>query len=469
MSAFLLDSGVAAPRGEATDARATRPPCGRRRRASRRFAAWLGAVLLAVTGAVFGPAARAAEPPVPRLTLEEAEQSALKNHPRISAAQLRALAAKQVVRETRAAFFPSLFADATAVGTAENNARISAGGLNNPFILERNAEGATLTQLITDFGRTASLTSSAKSRAVAEQQNVAATRNQIFLALDTAYFNTLQAQAVLHVALQTVGSRQLVLDQIRISATNKLKSELDVSFAAVSLGDAQLLVAKASNDLNAAWANLADVMGSREARRFALVEVPMPPGLTNNDSDLIAVALQQRPDLLQFRAQRDAAYQYAKAEKRLVLPTISAVGAAGTTPIRDPRMGQNYAAAGVDLSLPLFTGGLYAARRSEAVFRAQEADQQLRDLEDNIIRDVRVARLNVDYALQRMALTEQQLENAREALDLATARLTTGLSSIVELTQAQLNEISAEVGLANAKYDYHIQRAILAYQLGQWR
>lgn len=100
------------------------------------------------------------------LTLREAEDIALAQHPRISVANLQALAAQQSVKQARAAFFPNIYASATAVGVADtNNTRIAAGYLNNPNVFERNAEGITIAQLITDFGRTSELSRSANLRA----------------------------------------------------------------------------------------------------------------------------------------------------------------------------------------------------------------------------------------------------------------------------------------------------------------
>ena len=161
------------------------------------------AVGLLALGCVLG---RAQEPV--SLTLQQAHEIALRNHPLISVADLKALAAKQVTREVQSAFFPNLWANVMSVGTAhEEGTRLGAiGGLNNPLILQRNAEGVNLTQLITDFGRTANLSGSAKLRAKAEADNARATREQILLAVDGAFYGALRAQAITHVAEQTVAT-----------------------------------------------------------------------------------------------------------------------------------------------------------------------------------------------------------------------------------------------------------------------
>src|SRR5215470_6086381 len=218
----------------------------------------------------------AQEPPL--LTLSDAHATALKSHPRITVADLRALAARQVTREARSAFFPNVYGSVVAVGTARENTRLAAiGGLNNPSIFERNAEGLTVSQLITDFGRTANLTGSAKLRAQAEENNAQATREQILLEVDAAYYQALQAQAVARVANQTIATRQSFLDQVIALATNKLRSELDVSFARVNLEESNLLLSKAQNDQEAAFSILSALMGLRDPKTYRLTEEPLPP------------------------------------------------------------------------------------------------------------------------------------------------------------------------------------------------
>jgi outer membrane protein len=404
------------------------------------------------------------------LTLRQAQELALKQHPKISVAALTALAAEQSAKEVRSALLPNIFASATAVGTADpNNTRIAAGGLNNPLIYEREADGATISQLITDFGRSSELSQSAKLRARSEQMNAQATRAQILLEVNHAYFSTLESQSVLQVAEQTVQARQLVLEQTQTLATNKMKSQLDVSFVRVDYDQASILLAKARNDLQASFAVLSTVLGEPRPVTFALAEEPMPAYVTNNYAAFILEALEQRPDLAQLRYQRDSAREFAQAEGKLGYPIIDALGTAGVIPTGNSHLASDYAAAGINLTLPLYTGGLNTARRHEAELQANAAGEAVRDQEDNIARDVQITCLNLDYAHQRLALTEQLLANAGEALELAQARFQIGSSSIIELSQAELNQTSAQIDAAAARYDYQIQYSALEFQLGRLR
>jgi outer membrane protein len=423
------------------------------------------------------PTPAATPAPAPVLTLADAQAQALRNHPRLAAAQIQSLIAQESVREARAGFFPTVSGYVSGVEAGNENTRILAGGLNNPSIYDRVAGGLGASQLVTDFGHTQNLTAGSKLEAKAEAQNTVATREQILLNVNIAYFGALQAEAVLNVAGQTLDARQVLVNQVTALASHQLRSELDVSFAQVALDEVQLLQQKAEGDLEAAQANLAAALGYGGGRdpgadpavpRWQPVEPP-PPGPAPGAEAAIVTALNDRPDLLRLRDERDAAARFSRAEKDLNYPTVSLVGALGDAVTYDSHLPQHYAAGGVLLNVPLFTGGLYSARQHAAAFQAQIADENVRDAEDNAGRDVRVAWLNLRTAGQRLVTTEHLLKNAIEADQLAQARYKVGSSSIVELSDAELSRTSAEIGQASARYDVLIARSILDYQMGALR
>jgi outer membrane protein len=313
------------------------------------------------------------------------------------------------------------------------------------------------------------LTKSARLRERSEQMNAEAARAQILLEVDNAFFSTLESQSVLLVAQETVRTRELILEQVRALATNKMRSELDVSFASVDYDRAKILLAKAQNDLQAGFAVFSTVLGEPRAKPYRLSDEPVAAYVTNNSSALILEALGQRPDLAQLRYQRDAAREFARAQGKLNYPTLNAVGTAGEIPTGNSHLGPDYAAAGVNLTLPLYEGGLNAALRREAQLRAKAADEAVRDQEDNVARDVEVTSLNLDYTWQRLALTEELLTNATQALELSQARFKIGSASIIELSQAELNQTSAQIAAAAARYQYQIEHSALDFQLGRLR
>jgi len=405
-------------------------------------------------------------PPVQSLTLQEAEKTAVRNHPQIQAAMDLATVAEEQVKQTRSAYYPLAVGNLTGVD-AQNNSRITAGPLNSPNVFGKYGNGFQVSQLITDFGRTHELVKSSNLHARAQQERVVTTREDVLLNVDQSYLAVLKAQTLLRVAQATVKERQLVADQISVEAKNQLKSGLDVSFAQVDLQQAQLLLIQAENDLQASFAQLSTALGYSDQRTFQLAEQPLPVEPPPDWAQLIQQALRDRPELISQRFDLGSAQTYATAERDLWFPTLSAAGVAGLTPVREDGLDSTrYAAAGFNVEIPLFNGHLFGALRNEANAEARAQEQYLRDLQNNITRDVRTAWLKANSGYQRLSVTQQLLEQAQKALNLAQARYKLGLSSIVELSQAQLNETQAEIEQASAKYDYQTEIAVLNYEIG---
>ena len=399
------------------------------------------------------------------LSLQDAEHQALDANPQIRAGYYNSLAATETVREVKSAYFPMAFSSFTGAG-AQDGTRVAAGGLNNPTILDRFAAGVAVSQLITDFGRTSRLVQSSTLVASSREKDVDARRADVLLQVDRAYFNALRAQAVLKVARQTVDARQTVADQVAALAASGLKSSLDLSFAKINLGEAQLLLVQAQNELQASHASLAAALGSPQPSAYELIEEPMPQAPTDDNAPLVAQALRDRPDVAAQRLSGQALETYADAERSLWMPAISFVGAAGFTPYHQVGLNDRYSAAGVNITVPLSNGSLFAARHAEAAFRARAQDQVLRDLQNRVARDVTVAWLDARAGYQRLDLTNQLVAQATDALELADTRYNLGLSSIVELSQAQLNKTRAEIEQASARYEYQARVAALRYQIG---
>lgn len=399
------------------------------------------------------------------LTLTEAEKLALQNNPAISAAQFTASAAAQVPTEVHAGLEPTFFGSVTGVG-ADSGSRLAAGGLNNPVVYNRLGSGLSMSQLITDFGRTPNLIAEAKFQAAAQDQVTQTVRANILLETDRAYFAVLRAQSLLTVAQQTVSARQLVADQVAELAASKLKSQLDVSFATVNLADAKLQLLDAQNGLKASEAQLATAMGVPGQGGFVLAEEPLPEAPPDRTNPLLQEAIQKRPELANLRFQATAAQRFVQAEKALVYPSVGIVASAGFVPAGQAAIPGKYGALGANVTIPILNGGLFKARRTEAELRLQAANKSVQDQENRIVRDVRIAYLNAMNAYDRMSLTAQLVTQAKLGLDLAQSRYDLGLGSILELSQAQLNYTGAQIAVAGAKYDYQTQHSVLQYQIG---
>jgi outer membrane protein len=405
-----------------------------------------------------------------KLTLADAEAIALKNNPLISVAKLRSLISNEQVREVRSGLLPDVSLSITGVESRPDS-RIAAGGLNNPIVFPRVAVGTTVSQLITDFGRTSNLVSSAQYQAKAEAENAVATRAQILLAVDHAFYEALETQALVHVADETVQAREVLVDQVSALTNAKLKSDLDLSFVKVDASRAKLQLLEAKNNHETSLAVLSALLGYSDLQTFDLVqdnsgELQMP---AQEVTPLIESALKRRPEVnaLQFEVQ--SAEKAGRAEHDLWRPTVSGLGVVGEAPVRDDHIPNWYGAAGVNINIPVFNGFRFNARAKASDLETEESRQRLIEMRNDIARDVRIAWQDERRAFERLNLTRQLRDQANLALELAQARYKLGLSTIVEFTQAELQKTEADITDTDAVYQFRQTVRALDYATGNLR
>jgi len=415
---------------------------------------------------------RPAGPAPQTITLQQAEQLAIQNHPQIQIATAQASAADAQRREVRAAYFPTVNGSITGAEANDDN-RIGAGVLNAPRVFPKFAQGFAVNQLVSDFGHTYDVVKSANLHEQAQQENIVTTRANVLLQVDRSYYGVLRAQALLRVAQQTVSERQLVSNQVTQMAANQLKSQLDVTFANVDTAQAQLLLIQAQNNLQSSYADLTRALGFADQRTYSLMEPGPPAGPPTSLDALIQQAVMNRPELVSLRYEVNAAQTFLAAEHDLWYPSISVVGVAGLIPLHanvtTTGLNNEYAAAGFNVNIPIFNGHLFGALRNEAMERSLVQQQSLRNELNEVVRDVNQAWNDANSGFQRLSEVEQLVNQATQALNLATSRYQLGLSSIVELTQSQLNLTQAQIEQVNATYDYQTELALVNYSIGSLR
>ncbi len=402
------------------------------------------------------------------LTHQQAEQLAIKNNPRISASKLLALAQHQVYRETRSQYLPQLYGGMVAV-LADNGSRFSVDGLRTTRLITHAGGGVTMEQLLTDFGHTSNLIASSKLHEKAQNATAMATQLDVILVTDQVFYDTLEAAALVKTAQQTVETRQNTQDLIAELTKNKLRSDIDLAFADQDLARAKLLLLDAQDQYQKSINALSAVLGYDHPQNYQLVDDSATPPLPAPDVDaLVKLALQQRPDLMALDYDQKAARKFSRAQHEQLLPTINTTGVLGGTPVRDDQYFDSnwFGAIGVNLKIPVFNGFLYTAEASEASQRAKASKAKLRDMRDNVVRDVNDAWLDTNTSYEKIGVTEKLVKAANLGLDLAQARYKLGLSSIVELSQSQLQQTQAAIANINARYAYELSLAALNYQIG---
>jgi len=404
------------------------------------------------------------------LTLQQAEAIAIRSNPQITVGKLRALQAREFVREARSALLPTANLNVTGVDSNPGS-RMAAGSLTNPILFPRAAAGATVNQLITDFGRTTNLVSSSQFHAKAEDQNAIATQQDILLAVDEVFYSTLETHALLQVAEDTVKTRQTLVDQVQALTDAKLRSDLDLSFTKVDLARAKLLLLESNNNYEASLSTLSAILGYPDRQNFRAIDpqqqASAPPLI--EPTQLILKAMQQRPEIQAMQNEVVSAEKFGRSEHDLWWPTVTAAGVVGQAPARDDHIPSWYGAVGVNINIPVFNGFLFNARARSADLDTEMKRKKLQDMEDNLARDVRNSWLDTQKAYARLTVTQQLLEQANLALELAQARYKLGLSSIVEFSQAELQKTEADLQDTDARYQYRLTQIVLAYQMGERR
>lgn len=418
------------------------------------------------------PTPVAAAPTTQPLTLAQAVAMALKNHPKIAAAQNELSAAGQRITEARSAYYPNLNGEITG-SQADYQSRLGAGSLMASQLWNREGEGLVVNQLVSDFGRTGSLVANSKLQQQAAAQNTLATQYDVTLGVNRAYFGVLESQALVQVAQETVSTRQTLDDQVTALGKAQLKSQVDVSFADVNLSEAQLGLIRARDNLQQSFVDLGRALGLDSAPvQYKVMDTPAPGAPPPSVEDLIAQAVQNRPELADLRFMYRAAQKFEAAERDLKRPNVNLVAVGGVLPYIDqqPRVApEGYEAVAVNIEIPIFNGHLFTAREQAARYESLAANQRLRDLQQQVEHDVRAAWLTANTAYQRIPVTMQMVSQAQLAADLAQGRYDLGLASIVELTQAQLNLTQAQIENVGARYDYESAYAELQYTIGALR
>lgn len=417
------------------------------------------------------PAGSADEPAKGRfLSLQEAVESGLQNHPLVQEANAGLVASSARTDQTKSLYYPQVFANADgAAGSARINPRFvsPAGGLLQPNLSQYTA-GVLASQRIYDFGFTKNLVESSQYGERAQEQDVNARRALVIVNVQRSYLNSLKRQRLVRIAEETVRERGIITGQIETLYRQQLKSKLDVNLVRVELVNAESLLVRSRNDLKSSFADLNRAMGMTGPDDYTLEDIAIDVKAPRPLGDLISDSL-THPELKRAKEQTSAAEARKRAMKSQYLPTVSAVASGGYydtfDPSRNVATGGWWAAGGL-VSMPIFTGGLIENQVKEASAQEAAALAQSTNIEQALTQQVTNAYLDTVTFTQQIKLAEELVKTAQEALSLAKQRYKLGLGTIVEVTQSEVGLTTAQTKLADAQYDYKIAEVTLAYAAG---
>jgi outer membrane protein len=418
--------------------------------------------------AVQSPAAQTANPQAAKvLTLDEAIQIGLDNHPSIKAARERIGGQRAVLGQQMAAYYPTIAMNNFYQTSTQVGSNVGASERAFDTVLSRTAVNMTLY----NFGKREGTVQAARDTLDATAFNYKTTADGVILGVKQAYYLYLGAKAIVTVREETVKSRQLLVNQARGFYEVGTRARIDVARAESNLYTAEADLIAARNAMQVAWVTLKNAMGLRELPERPLVEEAIITTVPYTLDQARELAYASRPELKSFEAQRRAQDQTIAAARRGHLPDLvfdanyrrSGTSAAESTtfPLQGAWQAQ------LSLVIPIFDGFRTTNRVEETlrnyyVIRNQEEQQR-----QQVTLDVEQAYLRLIELRDRIRANEAAANAAKENLDLATGRYQVGVGSIIEITDAQTLYTDAQTTYIRSLYDYKIADAQLTRAIGQ--
>ena len=308
----------------------------------------------------------------------------------------------------------------------------------------------------------------------------AANQQNLIVRVVEAYLAVLRAQDNLKASKARERAFERQLEQNRQRFEVGLIAITDVYEAQAAYDLAQVDRIADENAVAVALENLSVLMDKRHDNLDVLVEdfeVSKPDPLER--SAWVDFALENNFSLQAARYAEEAARQTAAARKFAHAPTISGTASYSESDrtgarFQDPASIFNIppdseteqTAWGIELSMPLFSGGAISAERRRAAQQFNAAREQRINLTRQTVTDARSLHMTVLNDIARVAARRQSIKSSRSALDATEAGYEVGTRNIVDVLNAQNTLFAALRDYANSRYDYITNMLRLKEQAG---
>ena len=405
----------------------------------------------------------------PRLSLEQAEEMALRQHPALQQAAANTEVAAARANGATANYLPQVTATGQYQRATDNTVPRRPG--NPPDFsgttFNRYTLGATASQLIYDFGQTSGRIGAANANEDAAKSNEQALRFQILTTIRRAYFLARAQEQLAAVATYALANQEKHLQQIDRLVEQGMRPEIDRLNAQTAVANARVQVIATNNAYDLACTAFTQALGLPAIPGYAPGndDIAALPEETKDTVSLVDLALSRRPEMAAFAQQRRAQEALLSAARGGYGPSLSAQANVSAGGAEWDHLIPNFWLGGL-LSWPLFQGGATNAQVREA-----KANLALIQTHEDIFRlairiDVETAFLNLKAAAATLEAAGMAAQSARKQLQLAEARYAAGMGSIIELADAQSTATQAAAGEVNARSSLASARASLKGALG---
>ncbi|PEN05548.1 hypothetical protein CRI93_12700 [Longimonas halophila] len=409
----------------------------------------------------FAPAAHAQTPDAEPVALRTVLQEALRNNPDVESAENNVTIAERNASVGNAGFLPELSVQARYNETISNTDQQFQGQAPESISGARSTNSgadAELSWRVFDGlgGRFATLNRLQAERD-AEQQRARATTEQLLTDAALAYYAVVRAQRQRSVLEETVAVSE---ERVRIAELRNevgSASDLEVRQARVDLNADRSALLRQEAALESAKAELNRVRGRRTtATDFTVAEeITIDETLTTN---AVRTALQQANPVLQ---QAQAALRAAEQERRTLraerFPALDASLGYGVNRTESEsgfvQESTNYDFTyGLSLQIPLFTGFDRRRQRQNAQVRIRNAELAVSDTENELFAALTQAVAEYQRRLEVVALETDNLQMARDNVEVALEQFRLGDISSIELREVQEQAVRAESDLVSARF-----------------
>jgi TolC family type I secretion outer membrane protein len=397
--------------------------------------------------------------PTGNVSLEQVLDVALQNNPLTREAWLRARAAEAALGSERAAFLP------------EVDVLANAGRSKSPSGSAQTSAGASLalTYLLFDFGGREARVEQARQTLIAAGFLHNQVIQDVILRVEQAYYQYLDANALLEAQRATLEERRKSLDAAEARHRAGVATIADVLQARTAVSQAQLVYDTIEGNVRAIEGALATAMGIPATTRFNVGVLPpeVPAEQVAEAVDvLIERAQRERPELAAVRAEAERAAARVREVRAAFLPSVTASASSGVSIATGGERTAPYSAI-VGLRFPLFTGGRNTFDVREAELQAELAREQVRDFAQQVSLDVWTSYYALRTARQRLATSRDLLASAQQSADVARARYREGLGTILDVLTAESALENARAQEVQARTDWFLALAQLAHDTGR--
>ncbi|WP_396588395.1 TolC family outer membrane protein [Bermanella sp. R86510] len=385
--------------------------------------------------------------------LKNVFEQALINDPQLASEIATANANRQSAGLARQAVLPTLnFTAETGSASFEvNNVEVDG---------DRTSYGLQLSQTLLapaqwySYGAASATTDKAEIELRQAEQN-------LVVRIAEAYFNVLRANATLASAKAQEAAVKRQLEQTQQRFKVGLIAITEVHEAQAIYDSATVELIAAESQLDVGFESLALLTGERYDRISTLkTEIPLLGPNSASREEWERKALQQNLDVLIAQKSELAAQHNHKSKISEHLPTVNLVGSYtvdnSDVGLRAPGEDVTSTYVGVQLEVPLFTGGATWAGQKQAYYQRQAAEKGLEAAQRGASLSVRSLFRQLEADIARIKARKQAQVSAQSAMEATQTGYEVGTRNIVEVLQAQLAVFSAQRDYAFARYDYVI-------------